>query len=97
MIWTGERYYLSFSPELFFALKERRVTTKPMKGTAARHVDPATDAAKRRRHCAPTQKQRAENLMIVDLLRNDLSRVCEAGSVAVPEFSMSKAIPRSTR
>ena len=45
VVWTGERYYLSFSPELFFAAKDRRVTTKPMKGTAERRADPVADAA----------------------------------------------------
>jgi para-aminobenzoate synthetase / 4-amino-4-deoxychorismate lyase len=92
VIWTGERHYLSFSPELFFALKDRRVTTKPMKGTATRYADQATDteAAEALR---TDPKQRAENLMIVDLLRNDLSRVCEAGSVAVPELFHVESYP----
>ncbi len=92
MIWTGERYYLSFSPELFFALQDRRVTTRPMKGTAERHSDPQADAAEAG-HLRTDPKQRAENLMIVDLLRNDLSRVCEAGSVAVPDLFHIESYP----
>jgi len=91
-IWTGEQHYLSFSPELFFALKERRVTTKPMKGTATRHADLAADA-EAAEQLRTDPKQRAENLMIVDLLRNDLSRVCEPGSVAVPELFHIESYP----
>ncbi len=92
VIWTGERHYLSFSPELFFALKDRRVTTKPMKGTAVRHADPLADAQEADK-LRTDPKQRAENLMIVDLLRNDLSRVCEAGSVRVPELFQVETYP----
>ena len=85
VIYTGDAHYLSFSPELFFALKDQRVTTKPMKGTAQRQADPQrdSDVAELLR---TDPKQRAENLMIVDLLRNDLSRVCEPGSVKVDEL-----------
>jgi para-aminobenzoate synthetase/4-amino-4-deoxychorismate lyase len=92
IIATGDAHYLSFSPELFFALKGERVTTKPMKGTAQRHPDPDVDRA-----LAETlrtdPKQRAENLMIVDLLRNDLSRVCAPGSVEVPALFHIESYP----
>ncbi len=80
---TGEETLLSFSPELFFALDGDRLTCRPMKGTARRDPDPLRDAAAAQALAADA-KQRAENLMIVDLMRNDLSRVAVAGSVAVP-------------
>ena len=91
-IWTGKQWFLSFSPELFFALKDGRVTTKPMKGTASRLTDPVADAATAR-ELREDPKQRAENLMIVDLLRNDLSRVAEPGSVVVPELFVIESYP----
>lgn len=79
----GGPVVLSRSPELFFAVDaDRRITTRPMKGTAARGDTPANDAqAAQALH--GSAKNRAENLMIVDLLRNDLARVAEAGSVRV--------------
>jgi para-aminobenzoate synthetase / 4-amino-4-deoxychorismate lyase len=91
-VWTGTGWHLSFSPELFFAMKDGRVTTKPMKGTAVRHADPAMDQAAAQ-DLRNDPKQRAENLMIVDLLRNDLSRVCEPGSVDVPDLFRIESYP----
>lgn len=85
IIFTGTHWLLSFSPELFFSQKERSVMARPMKGTALRDADPVRDAAQAA-GLADDPKQRAENLMIVDLIRNDLSRVAEAGSVSVPEL-----------
>lgn len=85
LVATGEEWLLSFSPELFFALEGGTLTAKPMKGTAVRDMDPARDAANAAELRADP-KQRAENLMIVDLMRNDLSRVSRAGSVAVPQL-----------
>jgi aminodeoxychorismate synthase component I len=77
------RHVLSFSPESFFEIRDGIIETRPMKGTARRLTDPAADTAAAEELCRDP-KQRAENLMIVDLLRNDLSRVCVAGSVTVP-------------
>jgi len=75
---------VSRSPELFFALDaDGRITTRPMKGTAPRDPDPARDAAIAAALLA-SAKARAENLMIVDLLRNDMARLCRVGSVRVP-------------
>lgn len=82
VVFNGSGWLLSFSPELFFALKENQVTVKPMKGTRPRGLTPISDAALRDQ-LAVSAKDRAENLMIVDLMRNDLSRVAEPGSVRV--------------
>ncbi len=79
----GETTVLSVSPELFVEIAGDLATTRPMKGTTGRGADPAgdRDAA---RDLAADPKQRAENLMIVDLLRNDLARICKPGSVRTP-------------
>lgn len=92
IVWTGEDWLLSLSPELFFALHDGKVTTKPMKGTAARGATPDADKAAIE-ELASDPKQRAENLMIVDLLRNDLSRVAEPGSVEVPQLFSVETYP----
>jgi para-aminobenzoate synthetase component I len=78
---------LSASPERFLRLEEptRLVETRPIKGTRPRGLGPMHDAALGRA-LAESEKDRAENVMIVDLLRNDLSRVCRAGTVRVPEL-----------
>jgi len=91
-IWTGDRAIASLSPELFFALRGRQVMARPMKGTAQRLSDPEADAAAART-LAEDAKQRAENLMIVDLIRNDLSRVAVPGTVAVPELFRVESFP----
>ncbi|TZG29640.1 aminodeoxychorismate synthase component I [Sphingomonas montanisoli] len=82
VLFDGEDWLLSLSPELFFTLEDGHVTVRPMKGTAARLPDPAADA-RAAEQLASDSKQRAENLMIVDLLRNDLSRLATPGSVRV--------------
>ena len=92
LIDDGARQILSFSPELFFALKKGRLTTKPMKGTARRLSDAVADAAARD-YLQSDPKQRAENLMIVDLLRNDLSRIAKPGSVKVPDLFTIESYP----
>jgi len=82
---TGEVTVLSASPELFIAKEGRVVSTRPMKGTAPRAGTPEADA-EARRVLATDVKQRAENLMIVDLMRNDLGRIAEVGSVGVTDL-----------
>jgi para-aminobenzoate synthetase / 4-amino-4-deoxychorismate lyase len=77
-----DRSLLSLSPELFLERRGDRLTSRPMKGTAPRGADPAADAAYRD-ELAASEKNRAENLMIVDLIRNDLGRVARLGSVRV--------------
>ena len=89
---TGDETILSFSPELFVALDDHLVTARPMKGTARRLPDPAEDA-RAAESLAADPKQRAENLMIVDLIRNDLSRVGDPGSVAVPALFAVESYP----
>ncbi|WP_374407686.1 aminodeoxychorismate synthase component I [Pelagerythrobacter sp.] len=82
MVFDGQHWLLSLSPELFVSLMGREAKAKPMKGTRPRADDPAEDCALAE-ELAGSDKDRAENLMIVDLMRNDLSRVAEAGSVRV--------------
>jgi para-aminobenzoate synthetase/4-amino-4-deoxychorismate lyase len=88
----GTHRVLSASPELFFALDDDLLTMKPMKGTAPRL--PRTDDDQQQRELlAGSAKDRAENLMIVDLVRNDLARIAETGSVAVPALFEVETYP----
>ncbi|QKJ19382.1 anthranilate synthase component I family protein [Microbacterium hominis] len=82
----------SASPERFLEAREGVVRTRPIKGTRPRGIDPAHDAALAEQLRA-SDKERAENVMIVDLMRNDLSRVCETGSVAVERLLEIESYP----
>ena len=88
----GARSILSFSPELFVSRQGATLTVRPMKGTAPRHADPAQDqrAAEELLH---SEKNRAENLMIVDLLRNDLGRLATPGSVRATDMFALERYP----
>jgi para-aminobenzoate synthetase component 1 len=81
----GDVALLSASPERFLSLREGQVETRPIKGTRPRGGNPARDAALAEALLA-SEKDRAENVMIVDLLRNDLSRVCREHTVLTPEI-----------
>jgi len=82
LVFDGSHWLLSFSPELFFSLKGGEAKCKPMKGTRPRGSTAPGDEALAL-ELAASVKDKAENLMIVDLMRNDLSRVAEAASVRV--------------
>ena len=84
VVWDGGHWHLSVSPELFFTLEQGRAEVRPMKGTAPRGRTPAEDA-RFKAQLEASVKDLAENLMIVDLMRNDLARVAEPGSVRVAE------------
>lgn len=92
LVHTGAAWALSCSPELFFALADGKLTTRPMKGTAAR-APIAADDDEAVAALASDPKNRAENLMIVDLLRNDLSRVAAPGSVDVDALYRIETYP----
>ncbi len=85
VIAAGDRALVSASPERFLSVRGARLATHPIKGTRPRGGTPEEDAALAAQ-LANDPKERAENLMIVDLMRNDLSRICVPGSVAVEGF-----------
>ena len=89
----GDRALVSNSPELFLTLDPGgRIETRPIKGTRPRRADPAEDAAEAEALLA-SAKDRAENLMIVDLMRNDLARVARPGSVTVERLFELERLP----
>lgn len=89
---TGDEQVLSVSPELFFDWDGERILARPMKGTAPRGATSAIDATLAAQLRA-SAKERAENVMIVDLIRNDLSRVAQPFSVRVPHLFRLEALP----
>ncbi|MEX1276489.1 MAG: aminodeoxychorismate synthase component I [Bacteroidota bacterium] len=82
---AGDARILSFSPEMFFRMEGSKIFLKPMKGTSPRGRTTEEDR-KLRQALLQSEKDKAENLMIVDLLRNDVGRVAKSGSVSVPKF-----------
>jgi para-aminobenzoate synthetase component 1 len=87
-----EATILSISPERFLQLHDNKVQSKPIKGTKPRSSDPKTDQ-ENALALKKSAKDQAENVMIVDLLRNDISKVCQAGSVIVPELFTIESFP----
>lgn len=83
LIRSGGVALLSASPESYLTVKDGIASTKPIKGTRRRSADPLEDE-RLKRELVESEKERAENLMIVDLCRNDLSTVCDVGTVNVP-------------
>ena len=88
----NETAILSISPERFLSVNNHRVQSKPIKGTMARDDNPKIDQ-KNAEALQHSIKDRAENVMIVDLLRNDISKVCLAGSVVVPKLFAIESFP----
>lgn len=80
-----DNYLISASPERFIKKNSATIISQPIKGTAPRNTDPTLDA-KNRSNLKESEKERAENMMIVDLVRNDLARSCKSGSVKVDEM-----------
>lgn len=89
---SGDVALASASPERFLEVEQGIVRTRPIKGTRPRGADPASDAALAD-ELRTNEKERAENVMIVDLMRNDLSRVCVAGSVGVDALLEVESYP----
>lgn len=91
---TGSRWLMAASPERFLHREGNRLISQPIKGTSPRYPeDPQMDAASRKT-LAESAKDRSENVMVVDLVRNDLSRVCREGSVQVGELFGVYAFPQ---
>jgi para-aminobenzoate synthetase component 1 len=88
----GGRALLSVSPELYLSVRGDRVETRPIKGTRPRGANPREDRALAR-ELMESEKDRAELTMIVDVARNDLGRVCDAGSVQVPAHAELATLP----
>ena len=89
---AGDGQILSVSPELFFDWRDGHILARPMKGTARRGANAQEDAALAEA-LRTSPKERAENVMVVDLLRNDLSRIAEPFSVQVPRLFHTEALP----
>jgi para-aminobenzoate synthetase/4-amino-4-deoxychorismate lyase len=89
---TGSEQVLSVSPELFFDWQDHRIRVRPMKGTAPRGSSPAEDQ-RLTQALRTSPKERAENVMIVDLLRNDLSRIAQPFSVKTPRLFHVETLP----
>jgi para-aminobenzoate synthetase component I len=91
---NDDRYALCFSPERYIRKKGQRIISQPIKGTAPRDLMNHDTDERNRLLLSSSGKERAENIMVVDLVRNDLSKVCEEGSVQVDELCAVYAFPQ---
>ena len=89
-----DKYLLCASPERFLKKIENSIISQPIKGTSKRNNISPEEDEKEKKHLQSNQKERAENIMIVDLVRNDLSKICEEGSVSVKEFLAIYSFPQ---
>ena len=83
---TGQRYLLCASPERYLKKTGDKIISQPIKGTSKRNLFDTAEDAKNKEHLYNSSKDRSENVMIVDLVRNDLSKICEEASVQVEEL-----------
>ena len=88
----GDFQILSLSPELFFSVRGSSIETRPIKGTAPRSENPEEDE-RFKAELVGSEKERAENIMIVDLMRNDLSKICKPHSVTVSSLLECESLP----
>lgn len=90
----NDSYCICASPERFIKRTGNRVISQPIKGTVKRDLDNAAHDAELKKQLTQSEKDRSENVMIVDLVRNDLSRICTEGSVKVPELFGIHSFPQ---
>ncbi len=91
---VGERYMLCASPERYITIDEGMLYSQPIKGTAKRILDDAIADEQLKNSLQHHYKERAENIMVVDLVRNDMSRICDSGSVVVDELCAIYSYPQ---
>ena len=89
----NNNYCLCASPERFLQKKGTQLISQPIKGTSRRDIDPLKDAANKK-YLTTSTKEKSENVMVVDLVRNDMSMVCEKGSVSVKELFAVYSFPQ---
>jgi para-aminobenzoate synthetase component 1 len=90
----NEKYLLCASPERFLKKSGHNIFSQPIKGTAKRNMADRIDDEQQKENLITSSKERSENIMIVDLVRNDLSKICEQGSVFVKEFLQIYSFPQ---
>jgi para-aminobenzoate synthetase component 1 len=88
------RYCLCASPERYLKKEENKIISQPIKGTSKRNLDNMAEDEKARNYLSENEKEKSENVMVVDLVRNDLSRICKPGTVRVDELFAVYSFPQ---